>query len=70
MEEARALYKSGMEKTYEARNKYRGLIDGRKEKETALLELIRQDKADVNVLKALIETAQQLSVKLKYIKRG
>lgn len=37
------------------RNKYRDMIEGRKAKESALLDLIGQDKADIGALKSAIE---------------
>ena len=51
------------------RNQYREMIEGRKDKELALLDMIRQDKADPNALKALIDQAEDLMVSQKYIKR-
>ena len=39
----------------EDRNKYRDMIEGRKAKETALLDLIGQEKAEINALKTAIE---------------
>lgn len=44
------------------RNQYRDMIEGRKDKELALLDMIRQDKADPNALKALIDQAEDLMV--------
>lgn len=56
MEEKRGDYKTGMTKlVFEDRNQYREMIDSRTEKQGALIELIRQDKADVNALKTAIE---------------
>jgi len=55
---------------HQDRTKYRDMIDGRKEKENALLELIRKDKADPNEVKAAIEAAEQMQVRAKYIKKG
>ena len=52
------------------RNQYREMIEGRKDKELALLDMIRQDKADPNALKALIDQAEVLMVSQKYIKRA
>lgn len=52
------------------RNQYREMIEGRKDKELALLDMIRQDKADPNSLKALIDQAEDLMVSQKYIKRA
>ena len=52
------------------RNQYREMIEGRKDKELALLDMIRQDKADPNALKALIDQAEDLMVSQKYIKRA
>jgi len=40
------------------RNKYRTMIEARKEKEIALLDMIAQEKADVNALKTAIEQAE------------
>jgi len=36
------------------REKYRGMIDGRKLKESELLDLVRSEKADVTALKTAI----------------
>ena len=46
------------------------MIDGRKAKESSLLELIGQDKADVAALKGAIEAAEGVKVKEKYIRRA
>ena len=46
------------------------MIEGRKDKELALLDMIRQDKADPNALKALIDQSEDLMVNPKYIKRA
>lgn len=56
MDDFRGSYKQDMNKLiYEERNQYRDMIDSRMEKQLALVELIRQDKADVNALKTAIE---------------
>jgi len=56
MDENRTGYKGDMNKLIlEERNQYRDMIDSRNEKQGALVELIRQDKADVNTLKTAIE---------------
>lgn len=56
MDDSRGGYKSDMNKLiYEERNQYRDMIDSRNEKQGALVELIKQDKADVNALKTAIE---------------
>lgn len=56
MDDARGGYKGDMNKLiYEDRNQYRDMIDSRNEKQGALVDLIRQDKADVNALKTAIE---------------
>lgn len=56
MDEFRATYKEAMNELISGqRTGYREMIEGRKEKEGALLELVRQDKADVNGLKTAIE---------------
>jgi len=47
----------------EARGKYREGIDARKAKETALLDLIAQEKADVTALRTAIDAAEELRVK-------
>jgi len=52
---ARDGYKQGLSTTMEDRNKYRDMIESRKAKESALLDLIGQDKADVGALKSAIE---------------
>ena len=52
------------------RNHYRELIEGRKDKELALLDMIRQDKADPNALKALIDQSEDVMVSQKYIKKA
>lgn len=71
MDEFRGNYKTEMQSLItEDREKYRGMIDGRKEKETMLLDLIRSDKAEIAALTAAIEAAQELMVKPKYIKKG
>lgn len=71
MDEFRSNYKTEMQALIsEDREKYRGMIDGRKEKETLLLDLIRSEKADIAALTAAIEAAQELMVKPKYIKKG
>merc|ERR1711935_964887 len=54
----------------EDRAKYRSTIEDRKDKEAALLELTRQEKADPVALKAAIEQAEVLMVKPKYVKKG
>ena len=61
----------------EERNGYRDKIEARKDKEQALLAMIRTDpgaevmpKADVNALKAAIQAAEEMMVKPKYIKKG
>jgi len=69
-DEAREGFKDRVGQTMEERNKYRDMIDGRKVKEAALLELIGQDKADITTLKSTIEQAQELQVKEKYIKKA
>ena len=59
MDEERGAYKDTMQKLVsEERHQYREMIDGRTEKQGILLELIRQDKADVNALKSAIEGAE------------
>ena len=71
MDDFRNNYKTEMQSLITSdREKYRGMIDGRKEKETHLLDLIRSDKADITALNAAIEAAQELMVKPKYIKKG
>lgn len=59
------------------RNGYRDKIEARKDKESAMIELFKQDKdkdtmprADINALKAAIEAAEEAMVKPKYIKMG
>jgi hypothetical protein len=52
---ARDGYKQSLTATMEGRNKYRDMIESRKAKESALLDLIGQDKADVGALKSAIE---------------
>lgn len=71
MDEFRNNYKTDMQSLITSdREKYRGMIDGRKEKETALLDMIRSDKADIAALTAAIEAAKDLMVKPKYIQKG
>lgn len=55
---------------YEDRAGYRDMIEARKDKEIALLELVRLDKSDPNMVKTAIEQAEEVFVKPKYIKRG
>lgn len=58
MDEFRGNYKTEMQALItEDREKYRGMIDGRKEKETTLLDLIRSEKADIAALTSAIEAA-------------
>ena len=54
----------------EARGKYREGIDARKAKETALLDLIAQEKADVTALRTAIDAAEELRVKSQYIQKA
>ena len=71
MDEFRGNYKTEMQSLItEDREKYRGMIDGRKEKETTLLDLIRSEKADIAAITGAIEAAQEFMVKPKYIKKG
>ena len=71
MDEFRNAYKETMTALIvEDREKYRGMIDGRKAKESELLELVRSEKADVAALKAAITQAEEFVVKAKYIKKG
>ena len=71
MDEQRGGYKGDMNKLiYEERNQYRDMIDSRNEKQGALVELLRQDKADVNGIKTAIEAAEAVLVKPKYIKKA
>lgn len=71
MDDFRNNYKTDLQTLITTdREKYRGMIDGRKEKETVLLDLIRSDKADIAALTAAIEAAIELMVKPKYIKKG
>lgn len=59
MDEERGSYKDTVGKLVsEERHHYREMIDGRTERQGALLELIRQDKADVNALRTAIEHAE------------
>ena len=67
---AREAYKVSVSSTMDERNKYRDGIDARKAKESALLDLIGQDKADVTALKTAIDAAEELKVKDKYIKKA
>ena len=67
---AREQYKAAVIATMEERNKYRDGIDARKAKESALLDLIGQEKADVAALKTAIDAAEEVRVKEKYIKRA
>jgi len=69
-EEARETYKTSVGATMDERNKYREGIDARKAKETTLLDLLGQDKADVTALRSAIDAAVELRVKDKYIKRA
>ena len=70
MDENRGSYKTDMNKLiYEDRSKYREMIDSRTQKQTELIDLIK-DKADVTALKNLIEAAEAVMVKPKYIKRA
>ena len=56
MDDSRVGYKGDMNKLiFEERNQYRDMIDSRNEKQGALVELIRLEKADVNQLKTAIE---------------
>jgi len=74
----REEYKQDLNKIIlEDRNGYRDKIEARKDKETALLNMIKTDtgaeimpKADVNALKAAITAAEEMMVKPKYIKKG
>ena len=70
MEESRDGYKENMNEIMDGRNKYRESIEGRKVKESALIELISQDKADITQLKAAIDAAVEFKVKESYIKRA
>ena len=69
-ETAREQYKASVTSTMEQRNKYREGIEARKAKESALLDLIGQEKADVTALKTAIDAAEEVRVKEKYIKRA
>lgn len=71
MDESRTSYKGDMSKLiYEDRSKYREMIDSRKQEQNVLVDLIRQEKADVNALKDAIASAETVSVKPKYIKKA
>ena len=71
IEKNRLNYKEDLKQVVmKERNQYREMIEGRKDKELALLDMIRQDKADPNALKALIDQAEDLMVSQKYIKRA
>jgi len=71
VDDEREKLKDGLKKLiFEDRAKYRDLIEGRKDKEVALLELIRQDKSDPNAVKTAIEQAEEVVVKAAYIKRA
>ena len=71
IEKNRLNYKEDLKQVVmKERNQYREMIEGRKDKELALLDMIRQDKADPNALKALIDQSEDLMVSQKYIKRA
>ena len=71
IEKNRLNYKEDLKQVVmKERNQYREMIEGRKDKELALLDMIRQDKADPNALKSLIDQAEDLLVNPKYIKRA
>jgi hypothetical protein len=55
MDDFRNEYKETMTSLMtDDREKYRGMIDGRKLKESELLDLVRSEKADVTALKTAI----------------
>ena len=78
MDDGRSGYKDDLRQLIlEERNGYRDKIDTRKQKESDLVEQIKQDKdkdtmprPDVAGLKAAIEAAEEAQVKPKYIKKG
>lgn len=70
MDESRDQFKTVVNEIMDDRNKYRDMIENRKEKEVALLELIKQDKADINAVKTAIQQAEEATVLPKYIKQG
>lgn len=56
MEDERDGLKENLKKIiYEDRAGYRDMIEARKDKEIALLELVRLDKSDPNTVKTAIE---------------
>lgn len=69
-EASRESHKATLATTMEARNKYRESIEARKAREAALLDLISQEKADVNALKNAIEAATEHRVKEAHIERA
>lgn len=71
VDDERDNLKAGLKKLiFEDRAQYRDMIEGRKDKEVALLELVRQDKVDPNALRTAIEQAEEILVKPKYIRKG
>lgn len=61
VESNRVKYKEEVKKIiYEDRQKYREMIEARKEKENLLLDLIRQDKVEPNQLRIVIEDAEKV----------
>jgi hypothetical protein len=61
VESNRVKYKEEVKKViYEDRQKYREMIEARKEKENLLLDLIRQDKVEPNQLRIVIEDAEKV----------
>ena len=61
VETNRVKYKEEVKKViYEDRQKYREMIETRKEKENLLLDLIRQDKVEPNQLRTVIDDAEKV----------
>lgn len=71
VEDERGKLKEDLNKiVFEDRAGYREMIDARKQKEESLLDLIRQDKSDPNSVKTAIEQAEEVAVKVQYIKKA
>jgi hypothetical protein len=66
----RIHYKEKLAQTIEARNKYREKVIKRNEKMHLLLDLLGQEKIDLNALQTAIDNAVEMSVKKDVIERG
>ena len=70
IEDSRTAFKEKLNETMGMRNSYRDKISTRKEKETALLDILKMEKIDLASLQKAIEEAIENIVRQPVIKKG